>query len=488
MFPTSLAPIAQLVEQLPLKEMVPGSNPGGRTSTHAPVAELVYALRLGRSPARVRGSSPLGGTNGRADKKTLIIRVFLLDFYPKSDIIAPRPRYTPLEVFTIEKGRYNMYSTFLTIAVILLIAAAVVGVSTPENSRLSSAIGGLAGRLDSSVRVEHGSVQTLKSFIIGLCVSIGLSAALYIIISVLVELLLPRSLYAGMWLFNPALALGVSIPVGFWLFFPGRFEITPAEIGFAKVFGIPVSGAFRVGSGWLPPKIGELVVESRAGVEFTSTEQKNITADGFSVTWLGSFLLRVTDAIKAQEVTKEDRKKLSMNEFLNAGRDYLAGEEAGVHDALKGELSADEAQNLLATIAQFKIRTHQKGREVIKKAANKKLRKYGLELAEVQIPKTEFSKEVEQAADRILSESLQASGLKKDAQNKAVVHKELMKMYAEAGVDLSTLSPELRAELVDRMASRAMAIEDKEKITRMIFDGQPPRGAMLGLGDMTGGR
>ena len=28
----SNAPVAQLVEQLPLKEMVPGSNPGGRTT------------------------------------------------------------------------------------------------------------------------------------------------------------------------------------------------------------------------------------------------------------------------------------------------------------------------------------------------------------------------------------------------------------------------------------------------------------------------
>jgi hypothetical protein len=31
--PSSFAPIAQLVEQLPLKEMVPGSNPGGRTTS-----------------------------------------------------------------------------------------------------------------------------------------------------------------------------------------------------------------------------------------------------------------------------------------------------------------------------------------------------------------------------------------------------------------------------------------------------------------------
>ena len=34
--PASLAPIAQLVEQLPLKEMVPGSNPGGRTRQKHP--------------------------------------------------------------------------------------------------------------------------------------------------------------------------------------------------------------------------------------------------------------------------------------------------------------------------------------------------------------------------------------------------------------------------------------------------------------------
>ncbi len=41
---SSLAPIAQLVEQLPLKEMVLGSNPSGRTSSKKQTALLFRAL------------------------------------------------------------------------------------------------------------------------------------------------------------------------------------------------------------------------------------------------------------------------------------------------------------------------------------------------------------------------------------------------------------------------------------------------------------
>lgn len=55
------ASIAQLVEQLPLKQLVVGSNPTGRTcrvTEFGQVAELVYALVLGTSSSRIEGSSP----------------------------------------------------------------------------------------------------------------------------------------------------------------------------------------------------------------------------------------------------------------------------------------------------------------------------------------------------------------------------------------------------------------------------------------------
>ena len=54
------APLAQLVEQIPLKDKVEGSIPSGRTI--AGVAELVYALVLGTSTARFEGSSPSSST------------------------------------------------------------------------------------------------------------------------------------------------------------------------------------------------------------------------------------------------------------------------------------------------------------------------------------------------------------------------------------------------------------------------------------------
>ena len=64
-----LASIAQLVEQIPLKDKVGGSIPPGRTLARfnlvkilAVVAELVYALVLGTSVARLEGSSPSHGT------------------------------------------------------------------------------------------------------------------------------------------------------------------------------------------------------------------------------------------------------------------------------------------------------------------------------------------------------------------------------------------------------------------------------------------
>ena len=61
------APIAQLVEQSPLKRTVVGSNPTGRTrtflETYAEVAKLADALALGASGVIHGGSSPLLGTN-----------------------------------------------------------------------------------------------------------------------------------------------------------------------------------------------------------------------------------------------------------------------------------------------------------------------------------------------------------------------------------------------------------------------------------------
>jgi hypothetical protein len=44
LLPASLAPIAQLVEQLPLKEMVLGSNPSGRTKTRNLPCGRFFAL------------------------------------------------------------------------------------------------------------------------------------------------------------------------------------------------------------------------------------------------------------------------------------------------------------------------------------------------------------------------------------------------------------------------------------------------------------
>ena len=61
----NFAPLAQLVEQIPLKDKVEGSIPSGRTcikNAHAGVAELVYALVLGTSAARLEGSSPSSST------------------------------------------------------------------------------------------------------------------------------------------------------------------------------------------------------------------------------------------------------------------------------------------------------------------------------------------------------------------------------------------------------------------------------------------
>ena len=59
------APIAQLVEQIPLKDKVVGSIPTGCTRTdmyYAGVAKLADALALGASEVTHGGSSPLPGT------------------------------------------------------------------------------------------------------------------------------------------------------------------------------------------------------------------------------------------------------------------------------------------------------------------------------------------------------------------------------------------------------------------------------------------
>lgn len=112
-------PVAQLVEQLPLKEMVVGSNPTGRTRSEphqdgpswlrpagsqerlsrvidGQVAELVYALVLGTSSVRIEGSSPSLPTE--IEMAQLPVGPFLIQhvFYP-----YPRPCQAPSTGFHI---------------------------------------------------------------------------------------------------------------------------------------------------------------------------------------------------------------------------------------------------------------------------------------------------------------------------------------------------------------------------------------------------
>ena len=73
-------PIAQLLEQLPLKQLVPGSSPGWRTgardsrrcSLYVGVVELVYTLVLGTSAVRRAGSSPVSDTKSLLKSKQQI--------------------------------------------------------------------------------------------------------------------------------------------------------------------------------------------------------------------------------------------------------------------------------------------------------------------------------------------------------------------------------------------------------------------------------
>ncbi len=57
------ASIAQLVEQIPLKDKVVGSTPTGRTWFKCTGGEMADTLALGASAARHGGSSPLPCTN-----------------------------------------------------------------------------------------------------------------------------------------------------------------------------------------------------------------------------------------------------------------------------------------------------------------------------------------------------------------------------------------------------------------------------------------
>lgn len=380
-----------------------------------------------------------------------------------------------------------MFTTLLAVSIVLFVAATVIGTIIPNNDQLAASLGRLSNRLDPSFRITNGSIQTLKSLLIGLCVAVGVGSALYFIVSVVVELSwLPRGSYWGMWLLNPLLSLLLSILAGTSLFSAGRFTVAPAQVAFASVFGIPITGAFRVGKGWLPPGVSQLATESSAGVEISPPLQKNMTADGFQVSWNGSFLLRVADAFKAQNVSKEDRMGFATNEFLNAGRYDLYKQTANVQHAFKGDITQDEASALLKNIAEFKGGMHIRGGGRIQRRANKALAAYGLAITEVQIKTIDFSNEVEAAADRILSEALQLSGLRKDAKNKAAVVHELMEIYKEAGVGFSKLTPEMQADYLDRMADRALAMEDKGKVTRINFGGSPPRGAFINLGNPGG--
>src|SRR3989338_10928517 len=93
-------PIAQLVEQSPLKRTVVGSNPTGRTVQLkiARVAELVYAFDLKSNAARHVGSTPTSSTNFIL----VVVRQFFGDsFHPNLFLLRDR-EYFLSAIFLLE--------------------------------------------------------------------------------------------------------------------------------------------------------------------------------------------------------------------------------------------------------------------------------------------------------------------------------------------------------------------------------------------------
>lgn len=285
--------------------------------------------------------------------------------------------------------------------------------------------------------------------------------------------------------------LTVMIPTVLMVFFPGKFTIPLGYKAYVMLLGNPIHSFFGIdvedlpaGDGWIFPYIMTINVRETRGLTVNPGEQSNTTENGIEITSNVSG----TYAIEDLKLLERSLDTAAIQPFVEstlvaAVRDSIAVEPVSVENSLnKGELTTEEAFLIIKEIARFKHAVEKNGKNIMN-AVNEEYRRVGLKLTTIQIEDIGLPAEIEDAAKRVISETVESGALTKDAKNKAAVAEELIRVFGKNGVDWDKLPEDQKADYIDRCLDRAMAAEDKATIHRHNFGGTPPKGMMMNMGE-----
>lgn len=321
---------------------------------------------------------------------------------------------------------------------------------------------------------------------IGVLFSLFVGLLVYFAARILLAVYLPPENYNFMDIVQLISAATLGLIVAALIFFPGMFEIKPGEKAYEMLLGVPLEWlSVGPGYGWLLPLFMSIKIRPGRGLTVNPGEKMNTTENGIEVTSNVAGTYVIADLLTLDKNIEGSAVPQFVEAVLVAAvRDAIADEPVRVEQAFQqGELTTEMAFQIIAEIAKFK-HTIEKNGNAIKAAVNEQLGLKGLELSTLQIEDVGLPKEIEDAAKRVVSETIEAGGLTKDAKNKATVAGELMKVFEANGVKLADLPQEVAADLIDRSLDRAMAAEDKASIKRINFGGTPPRGTFTNVGDV----
>lgn len=332
---------------------------------------------------------------------------------------------------------------------------------------------------------RHVQNDTTRTFLIGIGAALAAALGAYLVVAGYLSIAYPAEEYNLMDFISTVAGLSAAATAGLVTFFPGRFEIAVGEVAYLMFIGRPIFGLkLGPGYGWYVPLFMGVNIQPGRGLTVEPGEQSNMTENGIETTSNVAGTYRTVDLERVQASIDTARiEEFVSNALVAAVRDFIASLNVDVEDALnKDELTTEQAFHIIREIAKFKHSVEQNGNKILK-STNETLHPAGLDLSTIQIKDVGLPEEIEQAAKRVITETIESGGLLKDAKNKKANAKELLRLYEEMGIKLDTLDPATAADHVSRALDSALASEDKAKVFRHNFGGQPPRGSILNTGE-----
>jgi hypothetical protein len=367
--------------------------------------------------------------------------------------------------------------SWLTIVIIISILSSV---ATAMFFLLRFAIKRVGG-LGTGIRAYAGA--NIISIIVGLLISTFVAVIIWLGIVLLLGHFLPGNRFPRLaFLLHHGLGLGIGAFIAYVeIFYPGITpEVNPGQKAYMKIFGIPF-GKFGVGYAWTFPWFMEFkIIDTTAIQEKDEGKKEYLTKNGVEIFVESESTYSIDDPLAAQGIQTS-----SISEFVKSVRhasvrEWIAEKSFNIEPALKVNPSLEEQVGVALLINGLKGEIASQGPGEIIRRMNEKLAEFGLKVSQVQFREVLFSEKLEESAQLLFEEMLQAGGRARNAANMNTVAQTITEgVLRDAGTDRSTLTREELLALADKNFARAMAMEDQGGYNFNDFGGRVPPGVMV---------